>query len=230
VTAIILGCLSALWLGVLTALSPCPMATNIAAISFVGRRVGNAWRVLLAGLLYTLGRTLAYVVLGSLVVASVLSKHAASEFVQGFMNQVLGPILIVAGMFLVELITISFTGRGVSDKMRERVERWGVWGAALLGVVFALSFCPISAFLFFTSLLTLAARTGSTFLVPALFGVGTALPVVAFSVVIALSAKAVGGAFKRVSQFEWWARRATGVIFILVGIYYSLAYIWGVTL
>ena len=101
--------------------------------------------------------------------------------------------------------------------------------AALLGVVFALSFCPISAFLFFTSLLTLAAKTGSTFLVPALFGVGTALPVVAFSVVIALSAKAVGGAFKRVSQFEWWARRATGVIFILVGIYYSLVYVWGVT-
>ena len=228
-TAIILGGLSALWLGVLTDVSPCPMATNIAAISFVGRRVGSSRRVLLAGLLYTLGRTLAYVVLGALVVASVLSKHAASEFVQGFMNRLLGPVLIVAGMFLVELITLNFGGGGISDRMRERVERLGLLGAALLGVVFALAFCPISAFLFFTSLIALSAKTGSMFLVPTLFGVGTALPVVVFSVVIAVSAKAVGGAFKRVSQFEWWARRATGVVFILVGIYYSLVYIWGVT-
>lgn len=228
-TTLLLGSLSALWLGILTALSPCPMATNIAAISFVGRRVGSSRRVLLAGLLYTLGRTLAYTVLGALVVASVLSKHAASEFVQGFMNQVLGPVLIIAGMFLVEFITISFSGGGVSERLKERVERWGVWGAALLGVVFALSFCPVSAALFFTSLVALSAKTGSVFLVPALFGLGTALPVVVFSIVIAVSAKAVGGAFKRVSQFEWWARRATGVVFILVGIYYSLVYIWGLT-
>jgi len=230
VTAIILGSLSALWLGILTAVSPCPMATNIAAISFVGRRVGSSKRVLLAGLLYTLGRTLAYVVLGALVVASVLSKHAASEFVQGFMNRLLGPVLIVAGMFLVELVTLNLGGRGVTERMKERVERWGVWGAALLGVVFALSFCPVSAALFFTSLVALSSKTGSMFLVPALFGVGTALPVVVFSIVIAVSAKAVGGAFKRVSQFEWWARRATGVVFMLVGIYYSLVYIWGVAL
>ncbi len=228
-TALILGSLSALWLGILTAVSPCPMATNIAAISFVGRRVGSTGRVLLAGLLYALGRTLAYVALGALIVASVLSKHAASEFVQGFMNQVLGPVLIVAGMFLVELLAFSFSGGGLSDRMKERVERLGVWGAALLGVVFALSFCPVSAALFFGSLLALSAKTGSAFLVPALFGVGTALPVVVFSIVIALSAKAVGGAFERVSQFEWWARRATGVVFILVGIYFSLVYIWGWT-
>jgi len=230
VTAIILGGLSALWLGILTAVSPCPMATNIAAISFVGRRVGSSRRVLLAGLLYTLGRTLAYVVLGALVVASVLSKHAASEFVQGFMNRLLGPVLIVAGMFLVELITLDLGGGGISDRMKERVERLGVWGAALLGVVFALAFCPVSAALFFTSLIALSAKTGSMFLVPTLFGVGTALPVVVFSVVIAVSAKAVGGAFKRVSQFEWWARRVTGGVFIMVGIYYSLVYIWGGTL
>lgn len=228
-TALLLGSLSALWLGVLTAVSPCPMATNIAAISFVGRRAGNARRVLLAGLLYTLGRTLVYVVLGALLVASVLSKHAASEFVQGFMNRVLGPVLIVAGMFLVELITVDWSRGGVSEKMKERVERWGVGGAALLGVVFALSFCPISAALFFTSLLTLAVKTGSTVLVPSLYGIGTALPVVAFSVVIAVSAKVVGGAYDRVRRFEWWARRATGVVFIVVGTYYSLVYIWGVT-
>jgi cytochrome c-type biogenesis protein len=227
-TAYLLGALSALWLGILTSISPCPMATNIAAISFIGRSVGSPARVLLAGLLYTLGRTAAYVGLGVLLVGGLLSVSALSAFLQGFMNRVLGPILILAGMFLLELITIPLPGGGWTQKLGEKAGRWGLAGAALIGLVFALAFCPVSAALFFGSLIPLALKAGSPVVLPSIYGAGTALPVAVFAVLIAVSARQVGKAFNRLSQVERWARLATGAAFILVGIYLSLVFIFRV--
>jgi len=225
-TELIIGIASAFWLGVLTSISPCPLATNIAAISFVGRRVGSPAKVFLAGLLYTAGRTLTYLVLGVLIVSSLLSAPYISHVLQKYMNKALGPILILVGMVLVELIQINFSGSGVSEKMQKRVEAMGMWGALLLGVIFALSFCPVSAAIFFGSLLPLALRCESGIILPSAYGVATGLPVLVFAIIIALGAKRVGDAYNKIVPFEKWARRITGGIFILVGIYYCLAHIF----
>lgn len=224
----VLGAASALWLGILTSISPCPLTTNIAAISFIGRRLTNPYHVFAGGLLYTLGRTFTYLLLGVLLVSSLLSTPRLSHVLQEYTNKVLGPILILVGMFLLELIQFDGIGSGMSERLKGRVENWGIWGGALLGVVFALSFCPVSAALFFGSLIPVAVKSGSIFLLPSLYGIGTALPVVAFAILIALGARSVGRTFERIAQFEVWARRTTGAVFIGVGIYFSLAYIFRV--
>jgi len=222
----LLAAASAFWLGILTSISPCPLATNIAAISFIGRRVGNPRRVFLTGLLYTGGRTLTYLVLGIVLVASLLSMSELSLLLQKYMNKLLGPILIIAGMFLLELISLNFSGRGVSDRFQKRAETFGMWGAGLLGIIFALSFCPLSAALFFGSLIPLSLQHNSSITMPLLYGLGTGLPVLVFAIIIAFGAQSLGKAFNLLTMIEKWARRITGTIFILVGIYYCLAYIF----
>jgi len=174
--ALLLGVASALWLGILTSISPCPLATNIAAISFIGRRVGSTRHVLLSGLIYALGRMVTYLALGILLVASILSVPEVSNFLQEYMNKLLGPILVLVGMFLLELIQPNLSGSGISEKMQRRVEKSGVWGAGILGIIFALSFCPLSAALFFGSLIPLSLKHGSSVFLPSLYGIGTALP------------------------------------------------------
>ena len=144
-SAATLGLVTAVWLGLLTSISPCPLATNIAAISYIGRRVNSPRQVLLSGALYTLGRTLAYIVLGAFLVASVLSVSQLSMFLQKYMNKLLGPLLIVVGMFLLDLIQLNTSGAGMNEGLRRRVDALGLWGALPLGVVFALTFCPVSA-------------------------------------------------------------------------------------
>lgn len=225
---VLLGAASALWLGILTAISPCPMATNVAAISYIGKRLGSPRQVLLGGVLYTVGRTVAYVGLAVLILAGLQSIPRVSTFLQEYMNKVLGPVLIVVGLFLLELIKFGGGGPGVGEKLGKKVEGWGLAGALALGVIFALSFCPISAALFFGSLISLAVKYDSRILLPGVFGVGTALPVFAFAVIIGLGVGSLGAAFHKLQRFEWWARRVTGVVFILVGIYYCLVYIFEV--
>ena len=227
-TEVLVGAVSALWLGVLTSISPCPLATNIAAISFIGRRVENPRHVLLSGLLYTLGRAFTYVLLGVILVTSLLSAPYISNVLQKYMNKALGPTLILAGMFLLELIRFSTRGSGMSENMRGRVERMGIGGAAVLGILFALSFCPVSAALFFGSLIPLAVKSGSGTFLPSLYGIGTALPVVFFAVLVAFGVRSVGKAFDRITLIEGWARRITGVVFIAGGIYLTLVYVFRV--
>ena len=219
---------SAFWLGILTSVSPCPLATNIAAISYVGRNVESPRRVLAGGLLYTIGRVLTYTLLGALLVSSVLSAPSAALMLQKYLNQVLGPVLILVGMLLLELITFGSFGAGLATRLQARADRWGILGALLLGIVFSLSFCPVSAALFFGSLLTLAIKARSGVLLPAVYGIGTGLPVVAFAILVALGARSIGKVFDRVALFEKWARRVTGVVFIGVGIYLTLIYIFRV--
>ena len=213
---------SALWLGILTSISPCPLATNIAAVSYVGRQVGSTQAVLLSGGLYTAGRTLAYVVLGAAAVWSLMSMVAVSSFLQGGFHRALGPLLIVVGLLLLGLFKVNLPALGVSNGLQERVDRSGIWGAGLLGIVFALSFCPVSAGLFFGSLVPLAADRSSPLLLPTLYGIGTALPVAVFAVLLAAGAGWLSKALDRVQAFELWARRVTAVVFIGVGVYETL--------
>ena len=223
---LLLGMASAVWLGILTSISPCPLATNIAAISFIGRRVGSPRAAIATGLLYTLGRTLVYVVLGALLVSSLLSAPVVSHLLQKYMNKLLGPILILVGMLLVGLIQFNTKGSRLGERVGKRVETWGIWSGLALGVVFALSFCPGSAALFFGSLVPLAVKYESSLVLPTVYGAGTALPVLVFAILIVAGTGAVGRAFNRITQFEFWARRITGALFIAIGIYYCLAFIF----
>jgi cytochrome c biogenesis protein CcdA len=227
-TEFIIGAGSALWLGILTSISPCPLATNIAAISYIGRKVASARQVFLTGLLYTVGRTLTYLGLAFVLVASVLSVPQVSLFLQKYMHLVLGPLLILVGMFLLGLIELNMGGSGMGEGLQKRVDALGVWGSLLLGIVFALTFCPTSAALFFGSLIPLSLKVNSSVTLPAIYGVGTALPVMVFAVLLATSAQSVGKAFNVLGKIEWWARMMTGWVFILVGIYFSLKYVFQV--
>ena len=224
----ILAAATALWLGILTSVSPCPLATNITAISFVGRRTGSSGGVLLSGLLYAVGRAAVYLVIAMLLVNSLLSAPTLSLTLQVWMNRLLGPILILVGMVMLDLIRLRFRGRGLSDRLQRRVERLGLLGALALGVLFALTFCPVSAALFFGSLLPLAVQHESGILLPLLYGIGTAVPVVVFAVVLALGVRWLSGLFERVAQVERWMRRLTGIVFIGVGIYMSLIHVYRV--
>ena len=218
--------LIALWLGILTSISPCPLATNILAISFIDRKIGKTKTVILTGLLYTVGRMVTYMTIAILVAASILSQTGLSFKLEEIMNKILGPVFIIVGMILLELISFKSFGGGLNEKNHKRAESLGVFGGFFLGVLFALSFCPVSAALFFLSLTPLAVKFNSPIILPAVYGLGTALPVAAFAVLLAIGAKYVSAVYNKVKQLELWSRRITGVIFILAGIYYCLAYIF----
>ncbi len=213
---------TALWLGILTSISPCPLSTNIAAVSYVGRRVGSSRAVLLSGVLYTGGRSLAYLVLGAASVWSLMSMVSVSTFLQGTFSRLLGPILIVLGLVLLGIFEFRVPSVGVSDGLQARVDRAGVWGAGILGLVFALAFCPVSAGLFFGGLVPLAVERSSPLLLPVVYGIGTALPVIIFAALLAAGARRLGAALDRVQVFERWARRVTALVFIGVGVYETL--------
>jgi len=213
---------SALWLGILTSISPCPLATNIAAVSYVGRRVGSRRAVLLSGGLYTVGRSFAYLVLGAAAVWSLMSMVTVSSFLQGTFHRLLGPLLIAVGLLLLGVFEFALPNLIANENLQKKVDHAGVWGAGLLGIVFALSFCPVSAGLFFGSLVPLAVDRSSPLLLPFVYGLGTALPVAVFAVLLAAGAGWVGAAIDRVQVFERWARRVTAVVFIGVGIYETL--------
>jgi len=241
---------TALYLGILTSISPCPLATNIAAISYIGRKVENSRLVINAGLLYTLGRCLLYLALAVLLTTTALSITAVNHFLQKYMHLVLGPIFLLLGMFLVGLITVTIGGAMMSEGMQKRVDAMGIWGALLLGILFAVSFCPTSAAWFFGLLALImgsesgaivgvlenvgvtlpdAALPGGTFVLPLIYGIGTAVPVLIVAFLLAYSAQAVGKTYNVLSKVEWWARMTTGWIFVLVGAYFSLKYVFEVS-
>ncbi|MDZ4199038.1 MAG: aromatic aminobenezylarsenical efflux permease ArsG family transporter [Kiritimatiellia bacterium] len=217
---------SALWFGILTSISPCPLATNIAAISFVARHTGRLHSVLLAGLLYAFGRTLAYLGLGALVMGGLLASGQVALFLQRYLNQLLGPALILVGMLLLGLLQPTGSVHLVGSGIQHRAEKGGWMWPILLGILFALSFCPVSAGLFFGVLIPLSVANESAFVLPLIYGVGTAAPVIVFALLIAFASQKLGKAFDRLAQIERWVRRMTGLVFILAGIYYSLLYVY----
>ncbi len=219
---------SALWLGILTAISPCPLATNIAAISFIGRKAGQKNHVIGSGLLYSAGRTMAYVMLGVFITAGMLGSAEVSRFFQKYMNEALGPILIILG-----LVLLGWVGSGASlhigaEKLQQKAQKGGLLWAVPIGFLFALSFCPVSAGLFFGGLLPLAVKHESSIMLPVVYSVGTSLPVVLFAFLMAFGSAYVGKVFNRLTQIEIWIRRLGGTAFILAGLYYCLAHIYGV--
>lgn len=220
----------ALWLGLLTAISPCPLATNVAAISYLGKRVDRPALVLSGGLVYTLGRTVSYVLVALLVVQGLLSLSAVSRFLQQTLNLALGPLLVLVGLLLLDVIPWPWAGSGSSlfEKLQQRADSLGLWGAGLLGLAFALAFCPVSAALFFGSLVPLAVKHRSPLLLPSVYGIGTAVPVVVFSFLLAFAANRISRAFDVLTVIERWMRRLTAVVFIVVGGYYCLIYLFGV--
>lgn len=220
-TEFLLAASSAVWLGVLTSISPCPLATNIAAISYIGRRVGDTRHVLLAGLLYTIGRVVAYVGLAFVLVSTALSVPGVSMFLQKYMHLLLGPTLIVVGMFLVGLIEVNFGGGGVSEAVKQRIDRLGIWGSLVLGMLFALAFCPTSAALFFGNIMT-SLSSGSMFFLPLLYGIGTALPVIGFAVLIAVGSQKLSQTFNAVGKAEKWARVGTGSVILMIGMFLTI--------
>lgn len=221
------GAIWSVWLGILTSISPCPLATNIAAISYIGSN-DTPLHTAVCGAAYTAGRMAAYLALGALLVAGLLSSSLLSNFLQRHMNRILGPVLILTGMVLLELLSWKMSGGGMNECIRKQVEKGGVPAAILLGALFALSFCPVSAALFFGSLVPLSLKFRSPVAFPLLYGAGTALPVLLFAVLVASGARFIGKAYDRLRQIEWWGRRVTGTVFILVGIHYTLVHIYGV--
>lgn len=245
--AYLLYSVAALYLGVLTSISPCPLATNIAAISYIGRKVENSRLVIHAGLLYTLGRCLLYLGLAALLATTALSIPAVSIFLQKYMHLFLGPIFLVLGMLLVGLITVTSGGTMISEGMQKRIDAMGIWGALLLGILFAVSFCPVSATWFFGLValimgsqaervtaamaevgITLpeASLPGSTVVLPLIYGIGTALPVLLVAFLLAYSVQSVGKTYNVLSKVEWWARMITGWLFILLGVFFDLRYVF----
>jgi cytochrome c-type biogenesis protein len=223
--------ISAVWLGILTSISPCPLASNIAAVSFIMKGIARLPLVLAAGVVYTLGRAVTYAALGFLISASLINMVDAAYFLQTWFPKLIGPILILTGVCLLGVVSVSLPGVPLLERAARRMgERGGLPGAAALGVLFALAFCPVSAALFFGSLIPLTISTTSAITLPLLYGIGTGLPVLVFAAVIAFGIKNISALFNAVRSAEIWVRRATALILLVIGIYYSITHIFSVQL
>jgi len=217
---------SAVWLGILTSVSPCPLASNIAAVSFISRRITQRNTVFLSGILYTLGRSLTYIVLGVLIVKTLVDVPILSDFLQRYVNKILGIVLILVGMVLLDLLRIPLPIPSVSENVAKKLVEQGTLGSLLLGVVFALAFCPVSAALFFGGLIPIAIKAKSGVGLPLIYGIGTGLPVLLFASLVAAGAGYINNLYHRIAKIEFYTKKVTGIIFILVGIYYALTYIF----
>jgi cytochrome c-type biogenesis protein len=220
--------LSAIWLGILTSVSPCPLATNIAAVSFISHRLTQRKVVFLSGILYTLGRSLTYIVIGVLIVKTLVDVPILSDFLQRYVNKILGIVLILVGMVLLDLLRIPMPIPSVSENFAKKLAEKGTFGSLFLGILFALAFCPVSAALFFGGLIPIAVKAKSGIVLPLIYGIGTGLPVLLFAFLTAAGAGYINTLYHRITKIEFYTKKATGIIFILVGVYYALAYIFEV--
>jgi len=218
------GWFSALWLGILSAISPCPLASNIAAVSFLSKKIAHPAAVFVSGLAYTLGRMVSYAVLGWIIIHSLLSVPQTALFLQKYMGKALGPVLILTGLLLLEILNIHLPGFPLFHKHHSKFAESGAPGAFLLGFIFALAFCPISAALFFGSLIPLAINHPQGTFLLLIYGIGSGLPVLAFAIAIALGVTSLSHGFHKLTKIELYTRKITGMIFIGAGIYYVWAY------
>ncbi|HMA85399.1 MAG TPA: aromatic aminobenezylarsenical efflux permease ArsG family transporter [Desulfosalsimonadaceae bacterium] len=219
---------SALWFGILTSISPCPLATNIAATTFIGRQIETRYGTLVAGAAYTGGRALAYILICFIIVAGLFSIPGVSMFLQQYMNKLLGPVLIVVGLLIADIIPLRLPawGDGNSAFIR-RLSNGGTIGAIFLGFIFALSFCPVSAALFFGSVIPLALKFESGIWLPLWYGIGTALPVIGFALLLSYGTRAAAAFIKGLTFMERYLRRLTAAVFIGIGIYFTVTYTFG---
>ena len=213
--------LTALLLGLMTAISPCPLATNITAVGFISRDVENRNRVFINGLLYTLGRAITYTVI-ALVIYFGADQLKFGGFFQRYGEKIVGPLLIIIGLFMLDIVKIKFPGfNRLTSRMQEK-KRWGYLDAILLGLVFALAFCPYSGVLYFGMLVPLTVTSSSGLYLPIVYAIATGIPVIIFAWIIAYTISSIGGVYKKLKSFELWFRRIIAVLFIGVGIYYII--------
>ncbi len=213
--------LTAALLGLMTAISPCPLATNISAIGFISRDLEDRRRVFLNGLVYTLGRAISYTAL-ALIIYFGASQMDISGWFQRWGEKLLGPLLIIIGMFMLDIIRINLPGVGsLTDKVGER-GRKSYLNTLLLGVLFALAFCPYSGVLYFAMLIPMTVASPEGLYLPVIFAIATGIPVIVFAWLIAYAIGNVGRFYNRVRLFELWFRRVVAVLFIIVGIWYII--------
>jgi len=215
--------LTAIILGLMTAISPCPLATNISAIGFISRNIENRRRVFINGLVYTLGRAISYTGLALIIFFGASKMHISMLF-QGWGEKLLGPVLILVGLLMLDVIKIKLPGlSGLTDKIGEN-SKGSYWSTLLLGMIFALAFCPYSGVLYFVMLIPMTVASASGLYLPVLFAIATGLPVILFAWLLAYAVGNVGKLYNRIKLFELWFRRLVSVFFIAVGIYYILIF------
>lgn len=206
-------------LGLMTAISPCPLATNITAVGFISKDIENRKRVFINGLLYTLGRAISYTAI-ALIIYLGADQFKFSGFFQRYGEKILGPLLIIIGLFMLGVIKIKFPGiSGLTSKMETKT-KWGYFDTIILGMVFALAFCPYSGVLYFGILIPMTIGSVSGLYLPIVFALATGIPVIIFAWVLAFAVSGIGNVYNKVKIFELWFRRIISVLFIAVGIYY----------
>jgi cytochrome c biogenesis protein CcdA len=215
---------TAFLLGLITAISPCPLATNIAAIGYISKDVESRKRIFVKGLLYTLGRIIAYTVLGIILLAILKegsSLFGIQKFIGKYGEMLIGPILLLFGLYLLfgnrlNLPSFGFKGNG------EGLAKKGGWGALLLGLLFALAFCPSSAIFYFGMLIPLAASTTAGWLLTIVFAIATALPVIIVAWILAFSANSIGRFYSKMNIIQKWFNWIVGGLFVAIGLYYCI--------
>ncbi len=211
--------LSAFILGLMTAISPCPLATNITAIAFISKDIENKNKVFLNGLIYTAGRAISYTVLGVILFFGASTFNVA-VLLQGWGEKILGPLLLLIGIYMLGLIKINLPGlSNIGNNMQNRQKK-GFLQVLILGIVFALAFCPYSGMLYFGMLIPMTISSASGLLLPLIFALATGLPVIILAWMLAYTVNEVGSFYNKLRTFEFWFRRVIAVVFILVGFYY----------
>jgi len=211
--------LTAFILGLMTAISPCPLATNITAIGFISKDIVNQRKVFINGLVYTLGRAISYTAIGLLFFFGA-SQFEFAGFFQEWGEKLLGPLLIIIGLFMLDILKLKISGIGSLTEKMENKSNSSFWGVLLLGVVFALAFCPYSGVLYFGMLMPMTIGSASGFYLPFFFAIATGIPVIIFAWLIAFSVGSIGNVYNKLKTFELWFRRVIAVLFIVVGAYY----------
>ncbi len=219
--------LSAFLLGLLTAISPCPLATNITATAFIAKNITNKKKIFWSGVIYTLGRATSYVAIG-LILFFGASKFQVAKFLSQNGEKFLGPLLIIIGLIMINLIQLNFLGKSnLQERFAERFKDKGHWGSYLLGVIFALAFCPYSGALYFGILIPMTIADAGGLYLPLVFALGTGLPVIFFTYLLAFAIGKLNNYFTKVQKIEKIMRYITGITFILVGLYYSFMFFLG---
>ncbi len=213
--------IAAFFIGLMTAISPCPLATNITAIAYISKKIGNSKHTFLVGILYTFGRMIVYIGIAALIVWIGISTFSLSITLQKYGKLFLGPLMLIFGILMLNIFNISF-GKSSEriSKLKEYLSEKGLIGSLLLGMLFALAFCPISGVFYFGMLIPLALQNSDPIIIPSIFAIATGLPVILFSLILVFSVSKIGDVMKKVHTFEKWMRKAVAVIFIGVGIYY----------
>ncbi len=213
--------LSAFILGLMTAISPCPLATNISAIGFIGKDIENRNKVFYNGLIYTLGRAVSYTGLAAIIFLGA-DQLALSGWFQQYGEKILGPLLILIGLFMLGILKINFPGMG---KFAQKYQEKGVssfWEVLFIGILFALAFCPYSGVLYFGMLMPMTVSSSSGLLLPVTFAIATGIPVIIFAWVLAYTVAGIGKLYNGLKVFEKWFRRVVAILFIGIGIYYVI--------